>query len=99
MSDVSVAVDHCVPPQYSPKGPQVEPNASFWNHCPQLRLVSIDELRAITDDPSHPGYFPPYPDPCTDAGRKKIQEEFEELQKLMGVRDDPCALEAPCGAT
>jgi membrane-associated phospholipid phosphatase len=99
MSDVSVAVDPCVPPQYDLKGPQVEPDASFWNHCPQLRLVSLKELTAITDDPANPGYFPPYPDPCTATGKDLIQKEFEELQFLMKHRDDPCALEAPCDAT
>ena len=49
----------CPVPEYALKGPQVEPESSFWNHCPQLRLVSIKELLAITDDPAHPGYFPP----------------------------------------
>ena len=103
MSDVTAVptatADDCVPPRYNLKGPQVEPDAGFWNHCPQLRLVSIKELTAITDDPTHPGYFPPYPDPCTPDGAALIQKEFEELQSLMKRRDDPCALENPCGAT
>src|SRR5215207_710689 len=98
MSDVTAAAAGCVPPLYNLKGPQVEPEASFWNFCPQLRLVSIKELTAITDNPGHPGYFPPYPDPCTAAGQAVIQKEFEELQTLMKLRDDPCALEKPCNA-
>ena len=89
----------CTPPQYMLKGPQVEPEASYWNHCPQLRLVSLMELTAITDDPAHPGYFPPYPDPCTAAGQSLIQQEFNELVSLSKQRDDPCALVKPCSAT
>jgi membrane-associated phospholipid phosphatase len=98
-AEATAAEDRCAPPQYNLKGPQVEPNASFWMYCPQLRLVSIRELLTITDDPSHPGYFPPYPDPCTPDGAALIQKEFEELQHLMYLRDDPCAVANPCGAT
>jgi hypothetical protein len=74
---------------------QVEPDASYWNYCPQLRLVSIEELTAITDDPNNPGYFPPYPDPCTPAGQREIEQEMEELLDLQRRRDDPCSLEHP----
>ena len=83
----------CIVPEYALKGPQVEPEASYWNHCPQLRLVSIDELTRITDDPGNPGYFPPYPNPCTPDGEDIIQRELEELLELQRLRDDPCALE------
>jgi hypothetical protein len=31
----------CDVPEYALTGPQVEPEASFWNHCPQLRVISI----------------------------------------------------------
>jgi membrane-associated phospholipid phosphatase len=85
----------CDVPEYALTGPQVEPEASFWNHCPQLRLVSIKELTAITDDPNHPGYFPPYPDYCTGEGQDEIKKEFHELLDLAARRDDPCSLEAP----
>lgn len=85
----------CKVHQYGLKGPQVEPDASYWNHCPQLRLVNIDELLKITDDPSHPGYFPPYPDPCTPEGEAQIKEEMHELLKLQELRDEPCSLVNP----
>ena len=85
----------CDVPEYALTGPQVEPEASFWNHCPQLRLVSIKELITITDDPGHPGYFPPYPDYCTPEGQDEIKKEFHELLDLAKRRDDPCSLEAP----
>ncbi|HEX2205669.1 MAG TPA: vanadium-dependent haloperoxidase [Longimicrobium sp.] len=85
----------CVVPEYDLRGPQVEPEASYWNHCPQLRLVSIDELTAITDNPDDPGFFPPYPDPCDPRGRRIIEEEMRELLELQRLRDDPCALESP----
>lgn len=82
----------CPVPEYSLTGPQVEPDASYWNHCPQLRLVSIDELLAVTKDPSSPGYFPPYPDTCTPEGQEEIKKEFEELLHLSKLRDEPCSL-------
>lgn len=82
----------CDVPEYALKGPQVEPEASFWNHCPQLRLVSLKELITITDDPGHIGYFPPYPEWCTDAGQEEIKKEFHELEELSKLRDEPCSL-------
>lgn len=87
----------CDVPEYALTGKQVEPNASFWNHCPQLRMVSIKELTTITDDPGHPGFFPPYPDFCTDAGQDEIRQEFKELLELAYLRDDPCSLEQQTG--
>ncbi len=78
--------------EYALTGPQVEPAASYWNFCPQLRLVSIKELLTITDDPSNPGYFPPYPDPCTAEGQEIIKKEMEELLILQKLRDEPCSL-------
>src|SRR6476661_5832401 len=85
----------CPVPEYALTGPQVEPEASFWNRCPQLRLVSLGELRAITDDPTHPGYFPPYPNVCTPEGQAEVQAEFDELVTLSQLRDDPCSLVNP----
>ncbi|MBB4635125.1 vanadium-dependent haloperoxidase [Longimicrobium terrae] len=85
----------CPVPEYALKGPQVEPEASFWNHCPQLRMVSIKELLDITDNPGEPGYFYPYPDPCTPEGAELIAKEFKELQDLASRRDDPCSLVNP----
>ncbi len=87
----------CDVPEYALTGPQVEPDASYWNHCPQLRMVSIGELTAITDDDGHPGYFPPYPDICTEEGQAEVQQEFEELLELQALRDDPCRLVADTG--
>ncbi|HEV7589125.1 MAG TPA: vanadium-dependent haloperoxidase, partial [Longimicrobium sp.] len=60
--------------------------------CPQLRLVSIRELTAITDNPGDVGYFPPYPDPCTDEGKGEIEREMKELLRLQELRDEPCSL-------
>jgi membrane-associated phospholipid phosphatase len=85
----------CEVHEYALTGRQVEPDASYWNYCPQLRLVSIDELTAVTDDPGNPGYFPPYPDPCTAHGRATIQHEMDELVELQKLRDEPCSLEHP----
>ena len=100
MSENAAASSYpCPVPEYSLTGKQVEPEASFWNHCPQLRLVSIDELTKVTDDPTNPGYFPPYPDPCTATGQDIIKKEMEELIELQKQRDDPCALEKPCGVS
>ena len=85
----------CDVPEYALTGPQVEPEASFWNHCPQLRVISISELISVTDDPGNPGYFPAYPDYCTREGQEEIRNEFEELVKLWRLRDEPCSLQAP----
>jgi membrane-associated phospholipid phosphatase len=81
--------------EYALKGPQVQPDASYWNYCPQLRLISIDELTALTDDATSPFYFPPYPDPCTAAGQTEIKKEIDELLDLQKRRDDPCSLVNP----
>jgi membrane-associated phospholipid phosphatase len=86
----------CRVPEYALTGPQVEPNASFWNHCPQLRLVSIKELTDITDDPGQAGYFPPYPDFCSN--QEEIKREFYELLELAKLRDEPCSLVQDTGA-
>jgi hypothetical protein len=77
--------DHCTNFEYSLKGPQVEPSAGLWQFCAKLRIVSIDELRKLTDDPADDHYFPPYPldDPTITA-------EFKELVELEKYRDDPC---------
>lgn len=82
----------CPVPEYALTGPQVEPAASYWNECPQLRMVSIQELTAVTENPASAGFFPPYPDVCTAAGQNEVQREFEELVELSQRRDDPCAL-------
>ncbi len=87
----------CEVPEYALRGPQVEPEASYWNHCPQLRVVSLEELTAITDDENHVGYFPPYPNVCTPEGQAEVAQEFRELVDLQGLRDDPCALVSDTG--
>jgi membrane-associated phospholipid phosphatase len=85
--------------EYALRGGQVEPAASYWNHCPQLCMISLKELTAITDNSDHPGYFPPYPDPCTDEGQELIEREMKELLVLAKLRDEPCSLETSedCG--
>src|SRR5688500_2645562 len=85
----------CDVPEYALTGPQVEPDASYWNYCPQLRLIHIDELLPITDTEGSWGYFPPYPSPCTEEGKNEIEQEFKELVELSGLRDEPCSLVNP----
>lgn len=60
--------------------------------CSKLHIVTIDELRAITDEPSEDGYFSPYPDPCDKEGQAETEREFAELLDLSKRRDDPCSL-------
>ena len=85
--------DGCYPNEYKLKGPQVEPDAGYWQYCARLRIVGIDEMRDLTDDKGSRQYFPPYP---TDA--KTIKKEFEEIVELSQRRDDPCFLvnAGPC---
>ena len=80
-------------PEYALKGPQIQPDASYWMYCPHPCIVGIDELRKHTDDPKSPRYFPDFP---TDGST--IKKEFQELVDLAGRRDDPCALVStkPC---
>ena len=85
----------CAPSPYSLTGPQVEPDAGYWMFCPQLRMVSIKELLHVTDNPHDPGYFPPYPDPCTADGKAIVEKEIHELLDLQKHRDDPCRLVHP----
>ncbi len=61
-------------------------------YCSKLHLVTIDELQAETDYSSKKSFFPLYPDPCTDDGKKQTEAEFAELMDLAGRRDDPCSL-------
>jgi hypothetical protein len=86
-------VDDCYPHQYGLLGPQVEPDSGYWAFCARLRIVPIEELRALTDKESDEHYFPPYP---TDDAT--IKKEFAELVDLAAHRDDPCHLknEEPC---
>jgi len=72
------------PPEYNLLGFQVEPAAGYWLRCAAPCPVSLDTLRAITDDPKNPDYFPPYP---TDSA--SIQEELCELEELVTLRDEP----------
>jgi hypothetical protein len=70
--------------EYNLPGPQVEPGAAYWIRCPRPCPVSLDALRAITDDPANAEYFPPYP---TDLAT--IDEELCELEELALLRDEP----------
>lgn len=81
---------------YSLRGPQVEPEAGFWavgDCCPPLCTVRMDDLVAITDDPTNPRFFPPYP---TDGA--VVRDEIAELIELASLRDDPGAVASgrPC---
>jgi membrane-associated phospholipid phosphatase len=82
--------DRCTEHEYSLQGPQVEPEAGYWNHCARLCMVSVEELTKLTDDPKSRHYFPPYP---TD--KKTLEKEIAELVDLARHRDDPCHLVSP----
>jgi membrane-associated phospholipid phosphatase len=75
--------------RYDLRGPQIEPDASYWMYCARLRLLNIEELTAIADRAPTPGnpnacYFPPYnPDHTV---------ELAQLKALEQVRDDPDGL-------
>ncbi|HET7228962.1 MAG TPA: vanadium-dependent haloperoxidase [Longimicrobium sp.] len=79
--------------EYRLSGPQVEPGAAYWNFCPTPCPVSVKELTTLTDDPTSPHYFPPFP---TDIA--VIQSEFSELVELERLRYDPYRLAStqPC---
>jgi membrane-associated phospholipid phosphatase len=88
--DDVVCIDGCYEHEYALKGPQVEPSAGLWQYCARLRIVGVDEMRALTDKKNDPHYFPPYP---IDA--KTLQLEIDELLDLQKHRDDPCYLSNP----
>jgi len=73
--------------EYKLKGPQVEPEASYWNHCPRPCPVSVEDLIAVTDDKNNPRFFPPYP-----HDQKTIKAELQELRDLAARREDPTQL-------
>jgi membrane-associated phospholipid phosphatase len=83
-------IDGCNQFEYSLKGPQVEPSAGLWQYCTRLRIVGIDEMRALTDKKNDPHYFPPYP-----VDTKTLKLEIDELLDLQKHRDDPCYLSNP----
>jgi hypothetical protein len=75
---------HC-PSAYSLRGPQVEPESSFWlecdivNGCPVPRPIRLEELQS-----KFPAGFPHYP---TDVA--VLKAELEELVMLARLRDEP----------
>lgn len=81
--------------KYGLRGPQVEPEASFWaiGDCGQLCTIRIEDLVKFTDDPANPHFFPPYP-----TNDDVIRDEIAELIELASVRDDPEAVfsRVPC---
>jgi membrane-associated phospholipid phosphatase len=83
-------IKDCSEHDYALTGPQVEAAAGLWQFCARLRIVSIEEMVSLTDDPSDRHYFPPYP---TDAAT--LQKEIDELIDLERHRDDPCHLVHP----
>ena len=76
--------------EYALKGPQVEPEASYWNRCPRPCPVSLEELVKLTDREKESDgkpnryYLPPHP---TDA--KTLDDELDELEELARLLDDP----------
>jgi len=79
--------------EYALKGPQVQPDASYWGFCSKLCIVPLGELLKRTDDSNSPDYFPPWEE-------KDNEPELDELIELSHLRDDPCALvnTKPCKA-
>ncbi|HYI11114.1 MAG TPA: Ig-like domain-containing protein [Thermoanaerobaculia bacterium] len=77
---------------YNLRGPQVEPQSSFWtiSPCAVPCIVRISDLIVKTDDPENPCFFPPYP-----ADFETQTEEIEEIIELASLRDDPEALANP----
>ena len=70
---------------YDLRGPQVEPEASYWlecdvvENCPVPRPIKVSELAA-----KFPAGYPPYPtNPVT------LRLEIEELIMLGRLRDEP----------
>jgi hypothetical protein len=70
---------------YALKGPQVQPDASYWGFCPKLCIVPLERLLKKTDDEHSPDYFPPWEE-------SEVEREFDELVWLSEHRDNPCSL-------
>jgi hypothetical protein len=81
--------------EYQLRGPQIEPEASFWtvSPCPMPCVVRIEDLIKITDDEESDCYFPPYPTEAKNPGI--LDDEIAELIELASMRDDPGALANP----
>jgi len=73
--------------EYGLRGPQVQPDASYWLLCPAPCTPSLKDILNLTDDPANKScFFPPFPDEATTA------LEIAELKRLACLRDDPEAL-------
>jgi hypothetical protein len=92
----------CAPAVYALHGSHVELDSAYWVYCAKLRLVSIEELTAVSDhgptchqDPDDGSAnrcrFPEYADLTSPGGCWRIREEFQELAALRQRRDDPCS--------
>lgn len=75
---------------YALPGAQVEPEAGYWNigSHPLPRVVTLDEVLSLTNDPNGPNYVPPYP-----RQDDLLQWEIAELVYLQQRRNDEGALE------
>jgi hypothetical protein len=73
---------------YQLKGPQVEPGASHWLECLNLRMITKSELTTAVGDP--PKYW-------VDAGNQT--REIQELIEMARLRDEPGMIgHMPCMA-
>src|SRR5258706_378913 len=70
---------------YALKGPQVQPDASYWGFCSKLCIVPTEKILKLKEDESSVDYFPPWKDDY-------VEKELDELIELSYLRDDPCAL-------
>lgn len=80
------ALANCGSQKYQLPGPQVEPGASHWLHCFDLRMIAESDLLAAIPNPD------PYP---TD--RRILEGELQELIEMARLRDEPGMIgHAPC---
>lgn len=83
---------------YRLDGAQVEPEAGWWG-IPVLerelpRVVSVDTVRLLVENPNSPFFVPPYPrDPAF------LRWEVAELAHLESLRDDPTQVAGTFGTT
>jgi hypothetical protein len=76
---------------YRLPGPQVEPEAGWWTDPPtgpQLHVVAIEDVLALTQDSSSELYVPPYP-----RDSAVLDWEIAELAYLQERRDQVGALD------
>src|SRR4051812_39620105 len=88
VSTTADASEITCPDRYDLRGPQVEPEASYWlecdivNGCPVPRPITLEELTSRIPPKDHP-----YP-----TGQDTLRRELQELIMLARLRDEPAIL-------